>query len=64
VIEGYSPKAIGIATTCLAETIGDDVPQIVREFQETEPLAKGVIFIPVSTPSYAASRRGGDTEWP
>jgi len=59
VIEGYRPKAIGIATTCLAETIGDDVPQIVREFQETEPLAKGVTIISVSTPSYAASHEVG-----
>jgi len=25
VIEGYHPNVIGIATTCLAETIGDDV---------------------------------------
>ncbi|HOG97895.1 MAG TPA: nitrogenase component 1, partial [Methanothrix soehngenii] len=26
-IIGYSPKAIGVATTCLAETIGDDIVQ-------------------------------------
>jgi nitrogenase molybdenum-iron protein NifN len=58
-IIGYGPKAIGIATTCLAETIGDDVPQIVRKFQAEEPLAKGVTFIPVSTPSYAASHEVG-----
>jgi nitrogenase molybdenum-iron protein NifN len=59
VIKGYNPKAIGIATTCLAETIGDDVPQIVREFQAEEPLAKDVTFISVSTPSYAASHEVG-----
>jgi nitrogenase molybdenum-iron protein NifN len=59
VIKGYNPKVIGIATTCLAETIGDDVPQIVREFQAQEPLAKDVIIVPVSTPSYAASHEVG-----
>ena len=59
VINGYRPKAIGIATTCLAETIGDDVPQIVREFQAEEPLAKDVTIISVSTPSYAASHEVG-----
>ncbi|HUI39546.1 MAG TPA: nitrogenase component 1 [Methanothrix sp.] len=59
VIEGYGPKAIGIATTCLAETIGDDVPQIVREFQAEEPLARKVILFPVSTPSYSASHEVG-----
>jgi nitrogenase molybdenum-iron protein NifN len=59
VIKGYSPKAIGIATTCLAETIGDDVPQIVREFQAEEPLARDVTIFSVSTPSYAASHEVG-----
>lgn len=59
VIQGYRPKAIGIATTCLAETIGDDVPQIVREFQAEEPLARDVTIFPVSTPSYAASHEVG-----
>ncbi|MFZ3149755.1 MAG: nitrogenase component 1 [Methanothrix sp.] len=59
VIKGYKPKVIGIATTCLAETIGDDVPQIVREFQAQELLAKDVIIISVSTPSYAASHEVG-----
>jgi nitrogenase molybdenum-iron protein NifN len=59
VIKGYSPKVIGIATTCLAETIGDDVPQIVREFQAHEPLAKDIVIVPVSTPSYAASHEVG-----
>ncbi len=59
VIKGYNPKVIGIATTCLAETIGDDVPQIVREFQAQEPLARDVIIISVSTPSYAASHEVG-----
>jgi len=58
-IKGYSPKAIGIATTCMAETIGDDVPQIVREFQAEEPLARDVTIISVSTPSYAASHEVG-----
>ncbi|MBN1235665.1 MAG: nitrogenase associated protein N [Methanotrichaceae archaeon] len=59
VIKGYNPKVIGIATTCLAETIGDDVPQIVREFQAQEPLAKDVTIVSVSTPSYAASHEVG-----
>ncbi len=59
VINGYHPKMVGIATTCLAETIGDDVPQIVREFRATEPSAKDVTIISVSTPSYAASHEVG-----
>ncbi len=59
VINGYNPKVIGIATTCLAETIGDDVPQIVREFKMETPCARDVIIVSVSTPSYAASHEVG-----
>jgi nitrogenase molybdenum-iron protein NifN len=59
VINGYHPRVIGIATTCLAETIGDDVPQIVREFKAEEPSARDVSIISVSTPSYAASHEVG-----
>lgn len=62
VIQGYSPRVIGIATTCLAETIGDDVVQIVREFQQEEPLAGDVAIIPASTPSYSGSHEEGYNE--
>lgn len=59
VINGYHPRVIGIATTCLAETIGDDVPQIVREFKTETPSSGDVTIISVSTPSYAASHEVG-----
>ncbi len=58
VIVGYGPKAVGVATTCLAETIGDDVPQIIKEFRQ-EPQASGVTIWGVSTPSYKASHEAG-----
>ena len=32
VMSKYGARLIGVATTCLTETIGDDVPGIVREF--------------------------------
>ena len=32
VSNAYRPSVIGVATTCLAETIGEDVPQILREY--------------------------------
>jgi nitrogenase molybdenum-iron protein NifN len=59
VIQGYSPKVIGVATTCLAETIGDDVDQIIREFQAEEQIAKEVPIISVHTPSYSGSHEEG-----
>lgn len=61
VIFGYKPKAIGVTTTCLAETIGDDVSQIIREFQQEEPLARNLPIIHVSTPSYSGSHEDGYT---
>jgi nitrogenase molybdenum-iron protein NifN len=63
VIKRYNPKVIGVATTCLAETIGDDVPAIIREFKEEEGIGndpeKDIIIIPVSTPSYGESHVSG-----
>lgn len=63
VIKRYNPKVIGVATTCLAETIGDDVPAIIKEFKEEEGigdnLEKDIIIIPVSTPSYGESHISG-----
>src|SRR5512133_2403400 len=34
VIKQYQPEVIGITTTCLSETIGDDVKQYIRTFQK------------------------------
>ncbi len=63
VINRYNPKVIGVATTCLAETIGDDVPSIIKEFKEEEgigdDLNKDIIIVPVSTPSYGESHVSG-----
>lgn len=63
VINRYNPKVIGVATTCLAETIGDDVPAIIREFKEEEGIGddpdRDIIIIPVSTPSYGESHVSG-----
>lgn len=62
VIKGYSPRMVGIATTCLTETIGEDVNQILAEFRHEEPLLKDVIVVPVSTPSYSHSHEEGYNE--
>ena len=57
VIEQYQPKLIGIATTCLAETIGDDLSQFVYRFEAEHP--DGPVLVPVSTPSYQGSHVEG-----
>ena len=60
VTQQYKPDIIGIATTCLSETIGDDVDMILREYagasgaDELAPL-----MIHASTPSYQGSHIDG-----
>jgi nitrogenase molybdenum-iron protein NifN len=53
----YTPKVIGIATTCLAETIGDDVPGLLREYARERQ--NPVQTIHVSTPSYRETHAEG-----
>ncbi|MEN6437157.1 MAG: nitrogenase component 1 [Syntrophobacter sp.] len=58
----YGAKLIGVATTCLTETIGDDVPMIVKEFcRETAGQDAGELpaLVTVSTPSYAGTHMEG-----
>ena len=60
VTEKYHPGVIGIATTCLTETIGDDVKRLLteynREFGQGGSLPK---LVHVSTPSYSGSHMEG-----
>ncbi|MEJ5259483.1 MAG: nitrogenase component 1 [Anaerohalosphaeraceae bacterium] len=58
IIEQYHPQLIGIATTCLAETIGEDLPQMIRRLQNELP-ESGPILVSVSTPSYQGSHTDG-----
>jgi nitrogenase molybdenum-iron protein NifN len=60
VTDKYAPRLIGIATTCLTETIGDDVAMFLKEYQhEAEDCAALPLFVNVSTPSYAGSHMEG-----
>ncbi len=54
----YNPQVIGVATTCLAETIGEDIGRILSEVAETGDF-EGVSLIPVSTPGYGGSEFEG-----
>ncbi len=58
-MQKYGAKVIGVATTCLTETIGDDVPRILHEFRAEFgdlPLAD---VVHVSTPSYSGTHMDG-----
>ncbi|MHB9035803.1 MAG: nitrogenase component 1 [Armatimonadota bacterium] len=52
----YQPTLIGVATSCLAETIGDDVSMMLKEYsrEHSWPLVVGV-----STPSYSGTHIDG-----
>jgi len=54
----YNPSVIGVATTCLAETIGEDINRIIGEITETSDLEE-VAIIPVSTPGYGGTEYEG-----
>jgi nitrogenase molybdenum-iron protein NifN len=58
VIRQYRPRVIGIATTCLAETIGENTEQIVREYMEEEKTI-GLDCVTVSSPGYGGSQYAG-----
>lgn len=64
VIRQYKPRVIGIATTCLAETIGENTEQIVREYMAEEKIT-GIDCITVSSPGYGGSQYTGHylTAW-
>lgn len=57
-IQLYSPNVIGVSTTCLAETIGEDVPRILAKVQNAD-FCKGVTLIPVSSPGYGGTQYEG-----
>lgn len=58
IIKLYNPKVIGVATTCLAETIGEDINRFIAEFIEEENI-DGVKIIPAATPGYGATQFEG-----
>ncbi|MFT8315574.1 MAG: nitrogenase component 1 [Clostridium sp.] len=58
VIKVYNPKIVGVGTTCLAETIGEDVERITEEFIQEEEV-KNIKIIPMSTPGYGGTQFEG-----
>ncbi len=59
VIRQYKPELVGIATTCLSETIGEDIPMYLHEFHKSYSDAKKPELVHVSTPSYQGTHADG-----
>ena len=59
VLEKYGAGLIGVASTCLTETIGDDMPGLVQEFRRELHEAESPEIVTVSTPSYSGTHMEG-----
>ena len=55
----YDPDVIAVHTTCLSETIGDDIPQIVSKARDEGKIPPGKRVIHCNTPSYVGSHVTG-----
>lgn len=55
----YEPDVIAVHTTCLSETIGDDIPQIAAKARDDGKVPTGKYVIHANTPSYVGSHVTG-----
>ena len=55
----YHPDVVGVATTCLAETIGEPIEQYIQEFHDDNPEADGITIIPVAAAGYGGTHYEG-----
>lgn len=55
----YNPDVIAVHTTCLSETIGDDVNQILQKARDEDYVPAGKYVIHCNTPSYVGSHVTG-----
>jgi nitrogenase molybdenum-cofactor synthesis protein NifE len=59
VIEKFGPQVVGVMTTGLTETMGDDVNSAIKQFREEHPEHDNVPIIWASTPDYCGSLQEG-----
>ncbi len=55
----YHPALIGIATTCLTETIGEDMHGLLHEYRKMKEGTPAPTLVHVSTPSYSGTHIDG-----
>ena len=59
IFEIYEPDIVAVHSTCLSETIGDDLGQIVAKARDDGKVPMGKHVIQASTPSYVGSHVTG-----
>ncbi|MDR2544961.1 MAG: nitrogenase [Methanobrevibacter sp.] len=57
--EKQNPDIIGVMSSCLTETIGDDVGGIIKKFEEANISKNLPVMVSIPTPSYAGSHVEG-----
>ncbi|MCD4754479.1 MAG: nitrogenase molybdenum-iron protein subunit beta, partial [Deltaproteobacteria bacterium] len=55
----YDPDVVAVHTTCLSETIGDDLPSIIKKAKDDGIIPDGKWVIHTNTPSYVGSHVTG-----
>lgn len=58
-IKLYEPEVIGVATTCLAETIGEDLVRMIDKFYLENPEYRNIKVIPIPSPGYGGTQFEG-----
>lgn len=59
IIRQYRPEVIAIASTCLSETIGDDVGMLIYDYKQARSGEDLPVFVQASTPSYQGNHMDG-----
>lgn len=59
IIKQYHPEVIGIASTCLSETIGEDIQRLIKEYLVINRSNDLPVIVHASTPSYNGSHVDG-----
>jgi len=59
IIKQYRPEVIGIASACLSETIGEDIPGLIHEYRTINQEKTLPVFVHASTPSYQGTHIDG-----
>ena len=59
VIEKFNPEVVGVMTSGLTETMGDDVQSAIVHFRQENPAAAHIPIIHAATPDYCGSLQEG-----
>lgn len=59
VISQYNPEVVGVSSTCLSETIGEDIPRMIHEYTDLNSSTRIPVLVNVSTPSYRGTHIDG-----